>query len=81
MKYQGQDGCTSRVVICYCPVKNTQGPLLVYNQHRQYFLSQDNDTCPCELFMKHLTSKIRQWQEEGDEQIIGGDWNRNMALA
>jgi len=22
-----------------------------------------------------------QWQEEGDELIIGGDWNTNTALA
>jgi len=69
------------VIICYCLVKNTQGPLSVYNQHRQHFLSQDIDTCPCKLFMKQLTSKICQWQEEGNELIIGRDWNTNTALA
>ncbi len=31
--------------------------------------------------MKQLTSKICQWQEEGNELITGGDWNTNMALA
>ena len=32
-RYHGKNGQHTRVVICYQPVPNERGPLLVYNQH------------------------------------------------
>jgi len=74
-RYRGKGGKHTWVVVCYQPVYNDKGPLLVYNQHCLHFLSKDMDGCPRQLYMQHLQQAIVKWQATGDTLIIGGDWN------
>jgi len=77
-QFRGKNLQHTWVVTWYCPVKNEKGPLLVYNQHRQYFLSQAVDICPLQQYIHDLKSMIEQWQQYGDLLIIGGNWNEEV---
>ena len=78
-RYRGQKGFTLRIISCYRPVPNARGPLSAYNQHRRFFLRQNNETCPRKQFMADLRIQLLAWQEAGDALIVGGDWNDDIS--
>jgi len=80
-RFRGKQGHHTRVAICYRPVYNDKGPLLVYNQQWRFFLSQNQDGCLRQLYMQQLRQSIQEWKEMGDTLIIGSNWNNDTAAA
>lgn len=73
MKITGKHKYTTRVVTVYSPASSGRGVSSVYTQHLTH-LGGD----PVEAFYRDLGSAIHQWQEEGDQLIVMGDWNEDV---
>ena len=73
----GSKGSITRFATVYCPLKTGQGNT-VYNQQLRE-LQED----PTARFWTDLGAQLLEWQSNGDQVIIGGDWNeyiRNINL-
>ena len=69
----GKQGCVTRMVTVYCPTKSC-GPSTVYTQQLTH-LKVD----PISRFWDDLAKDIHKWQAQGEQLIISGDWNEEVA--
>jgi len=74
-RYRGKNGMVLRCVSVYRPVPNSTGASSVWNQHKRYLLSQNDDRDPQVAFWEDLRKEAQEWLREGDQLIIGGDIN------
>lgn len=72
---RGRNGIILRVIAAYRPVLSQYGATTVWNQQHTYFLEQGEDKCPRILFNEHLTMAIKKWMEEGEQIVLGIDYN------
>ena len=72
-RISGKQGCTTRFVTVYCPVKSGSGVSTVYAQHLTE-LQED----PTKRFWLDLGADILQWQADGEQLILAGDWNEDI---
>ena len=73
VRIAGKQGCSTRFVTVYCPVKTGNGNT-VYNQQLRE-LNED----PTSRFWKDLSKQILEWQSQGDQLLISGDWNEEVS--
>lgn len=75
IRMQGKDHKVTRFVTAYCPCKsnNEAG---AYSQ-QLLALARDNRTGdePRKVFWDDIREAITRWKDQGDQIIIGGDWN------
>ena len=64
-----------RCVSVYRPVLDKANSGSVWNQHKRYLESQNDDRDPQAAFWLDLRSEIEEWLLSGDQLIIGGDVN------
>ena len=69
----GKQRCVTRFVTVYCPTKSF-GPSTVYTQQ----LTQLK-TDPIARFWDDLAKEIHTWQQKGEQLVIMGDWNEEVA--
>ena len=72
VRIMGKQGCVTRVVTVYCPVKTGKGNTVYTQQLR--ILQED----PTMRFWKDLGNQILQWKANGEQLIISGDWNEKI---
>jgi hypothetical protein len=66
------------VIAAYRPVLSQNGATTVWNQQHTYFLEKGENKCPRILFNEQLTSSIAQWMENGEQIILGIDYNDSL---
>jgi hypothetical protein len=71
MTLQGVSACTC-IAVGYIPCRNnTLDSGTVYQQHRQFFITQGKNTsCPWKLFSEDLVAKLRKWWAKSNHLII-----------
>jgi len=74
-RYRGKNDMVLCCVSVYCPVPNSTGASSVWNQHKCYLLSQNDDRDPQVAFWEDLRKEAQEWLREGGQLIIGGDVN------
>jgi len=77
-QYRGKNGMVLHCVSVYRPVPNSTGASSVWNQHKHYLLSQNDDRDPQVAFWEDLRKEAQEWLREGDQLIIGGDVNNEV---
>ena len=77
-RYRGKDGITLRCVSIYRPSNSKKGEETVYQQHKEYFQSINDDRCPRLAFLQDLESELTSWIAEGDNIIVSGDINDDI---
>jgi exonuclease III len=76
-RLRGKRGLHTRIVTAYRPTTpstNSDDALTVFAQHEAYFRGTRN---PREAFLEDLSAMIQQWTTEGDQIILGGDFNQD----
>ena len=68
----GKQGCVTRIVTVYCPVKTGKGNTIYTQQLR--VLQED----PTKRFWRDLGNQILEWKAKGEQLIISGDWNEDV---
>jgi exonuclease III len=76
---RGKGGMVLRVVSVYCPCKNKRGTIVVWAQHKIYLQERNDDREPRNAFLEDLRKEIIQWIEEGDQVLVCGDLNHDIA--
>ena len=74
-RLRGKRGLHTRIITAYRPTQpssTSDDALTVYAQHELYFRGTRN---PRDAFFEDLTGIIHRWMEEGDQVILGGDFN------
>lgn len=71
---QRQDDITN--CVCVLP-HHSGGSQSVRAQHRTYFNSLKKDRIPIAAFWEDLTAQVLSWHAQGDQVILGGDWNHD----
>ena len=74
IKVMGRQGCITRFVTVYCPVKTGTGNTVYTQQLR--VLRED----PTKRFWKDLGKEILKWKANGEQLIISGDWNEDVTF-
>jgi Reverse transcriptase (RNA-dependent DNA polymerase) len=74
LRFRGKHDLSLRIVTIYRPVVS-RGAMSAYKQQQTFLLSQDISECPRSMFLNDLHQQLTQWQEEGDQIILGGDFN------
>ncbi len=77
IRLRGSNGRTLRVISVYRPVIST-GATTAYLQHRSVLLEQGIDECPRKKLMTDLKESLEKWIKEGDQLIVGGDFNEDV---
>ena len=77
-RFRGENGENLRVASIYRPTYNPTGCLSVWNQHKAYFQSINDDRDPRKAFMEDLEKEAKAWLTTGDHIIIGGDVNDDI---
>ena len=72
VRIRGRQGCVTRMVTVYCPVKTGKGNTIYTQQLR--VLQED----PTKRFWVDLGKQIMQWRANGEQLLISGDWNENV---
>jgi hypothetical protein len=72
---RGRNGITLRVIAAYRPVLSQHGATTVWNQQHTYFLEKGENKCPRTLFNEQLSEAITKWMEDGEQIILGIDYN------
>ena len=72
VRIMGKQGCVTRFVTVYCPVKTGKGNTIYTQQLR--VLQED----PTVRFWKDLGEQILQWKANGEQLIVSGDWNEKI---
>jgi hypothetical protein len=77
--FRGKHDITLRVISMYRPCKpSSPGPNTAFSQ-QQRFLNRTSDTrCPREAVLEDLGRYIDQWRQDGDQIILGGDFNEDV---
>ena len=73
IKLKGKNTCVTRVVTVYSPSGSGTGPSTVYSQHLAHLQSD-----PIASFWKDLGQEITEWQENGEQLVLMGDWNEDV---
>ena len=77
-RYRGKDGIVLRCVSVYQPNSNKEGTLTVYQQHKEYLQSINDDRDPRAAFMEDLDNSLTEWSITGDQIILSGDINEHI---
>jgi exonuclease III len=77
-RFRGKEGVIFRCVSLYRPADSRRGEETVYQQHKTYFQSINNDRCPRQAFFEDLETEITAWLATGDQIVISGDINENI---
>ena len=68
-----------RVISVYFPTaQNKFGPKKVHIQQQKALLRQKVKTTVWDTFWKDLWTQVDEWLEQGDQLVIGGDWNMDV---
>ena len=73
VKIKGKQDSVTRIVTVYSPSGSGDGPSTVYSQQLSH-LRED----PIKAFWRDLGKEIAEWQENGEQLIVMGDWNENI---
>lgn len=77
---EGKNDVKVRIITAYNPCKTShKRPATVYTQHRRYFLSKNNITCPRTQFRIDLCALIKRWQLKNNRIVLLIDMNENMS--
>jgi exonuclease III len=77
--YQGKNGIKLRVISVYVPNTAKQyGIRKTYSQQQQVLLSKGIKTNPISIFWTDFWEMVDKSIEEGEQLIIGGDWNTDI---
>ena len=77
--FEGKGGIKTRVVAVYVPViTSNHGHKKVACQQQRALLAMGIKENVIEVFWSDFWKQIDSWLEEGNQLIIGGDWNRNV---
>ena len=75
-RFQGKDGQNLRIVSVYVPtLSSTYGNKKVFFQQQKALLSLGVKTGVYAAFWNDFWKEVDEWLAQGDEIIIGGDWN------
>jgi hypothetical protein len=75
-RFQGKQGSTLRIVSVYFPsLNNAFGHKKVHCQQKKALLSLGDKSSVFSAFWRDFWKAVDTWLEEGDELVIGGDWN------
>jgi hypothetical protein len=77
-RYKGKSEIHIRVIMGYRPVLNKTGPLSTWNQQKGFFLNQDEDRCPRDMFTSDIGREIELWLAMGDQLVLGLDTNEDI---
>ena len=76
IRLRGKDGITLRVVLVYFPtVKKEIGKKKVYMQQKAALLQLNSKLTVFQAFWKDFWESVDAWLADGDQLVIGGDWN------
>jgi len=75
---RGKNNMVLRCVSVCCPVPNATGASSVWNQHKRYLLSQNDDRDPQVAFWEDMRKEAQEWLRNGDQLIISGDVNNKV---
>ena len=75
---RGRNSIQLRVIAAYRPVLSQQGATTVWNQQHTYFLEKGEEKCPRLLFNEHLTTAIKSWIDNGEQIVLGIDYNDKL---
>ena len=78
VRYQGKHNVTLRVVSIYQPCESKASPGSVYNQHKRYFLENNDTRNPRAAFLEDLDDELTTWMSSGDQILIQGDVNESV---
>ena len=74
---KGKGHIKTRIVSIYAPHKKG-GPLSAVSQHRTYYLSQQQTDHSHKIFWNELTKQLIKWKDNGEQLILGGNWNTDF---
>jgi endonuclease/exonuclease/phosphatase family metal-dependent hydrolase len=72
--FQGKSNKSLTVFSVYRPVK-AMGVATTYQQQCRSLLSENNATCPRDMFFTDLKTSVQEHQEKGDTIVVMGDFN------
>ena len=77
--YRGKNNKKLRVVSIYCPIHTTQfGNKKVYCQQQRALIQMGISEPTWKVYWEDLWKEVDKWLEDGENLIIGGDWNRDI---
>ena len=77
--YVGKNRIKMRFISAYVPNKAKQyGVRKTYSQQQRVLLASGIKKDPIDVFWEDIWKAIDKWKEEGDQIIIGGDWNSDI---
>jgi hypothetical protein len=77
--YKGRQNVKLRVISMYRPCKpNVPGPNTAYSQQQRFFNRIGDNRCPRAAILEDLGNCITQWRNNGDQIILGGDFNEDV---
>jgi hypothetical protein len=65
------------IVTVYRPVYS-QGALSTYQQHKAQLLEEGITKCPRQQLLDDLGQQINEWQSQGHQIIVSGDFNDDV---
>ena len=75
IRVTGKQNCVTRFVSVYGPsARSGAGTNTVYEQHLEFL-----QTDPIKDFWNSLAKEIMEWQNKGEQLILMGDWNEDIA--
>lgn len=78
--YRGRQNIKLRVISMYRPCKpNVPGPNTAFSQQQRFFDRTGDTRCPRVAILEDLGSSITQWRNNGDQIILGGDFNEDVS--
>ena len=75
---EGKQHYRTRLISVYRPCHSETNLSGVYLQHRRYFGLQGQDREPREALLEDLYCQIEQWKTDGDQIVVGGDFNEDV---
>lgn len=78
VKFRGKGEIVVRVISAYRPLDSKEYTKSVYNQHKHYFLNNNNPNCPRTIFVSDLMKEITQWTNDGEQIVLEIDVNEGI---
>ena len=77
--FQGKNGIITRMVSVYVPiVARTHGHKKVFCQQQKALLAMGITEPVIKIFWEDFWLQIDKWISDGEQLVIGGDWNNNV---
>jgi hypothetical protein len=77
--YRGKNNIKLRVVSLYRPGKpSAPGPNTAFSQQQRFFNRSSDTRCPRDAVLEDLGRSIDHWRNNGDQIVVGGDFNENV---